>query len=88
MINMDNRFDHLYFLKTKNGEIDRLKQLCLDYSINDNGIFDKAASFHIAWGIGPNGLIYISPTTFLIHKPDFNSTMELEACLEKYNTMN
>ena len=85
---MDTRFDRVYLLKTKDGEIDKLKQLCIDYHINDNDIFDKAASFHFAWGIGPEGLIYISPTTFLYHKIDFNSLDELEEYLDKFEIKN
>ena len=85
---MDTRFDRVYFLKTNSGELPKVKQLCEDYSINDNGVFDNAADFHFAWGIGPDGLIYISPTTFLIHKPDFNSAEELEEFLEKFEIKN
>ena len=85
---MDNRFDRVYFLKTKSGEINKVKQLCVDYEINDNGVFENAADWHFAWGIGPSGMIYISPTTFLIHKPDFNSAEELEEYLDKFITNN
>ena len=85
---MDSRFNRVYFLKTKSGELERVKQLCLDYGINDNGVFDTAASFHFAWGFGPDGIIYISPTTFLIHKPDFNSIEELEDYLDRFVTKN
>ena len=85
---MDKRFDRVYFLKTKNGELDKVKQLCEDYSINDNGVFDNAAPFHFAWGFGPEGIIYISPTTFLYHKPDFNSVEELENFLDNFATKN
>lgn len=85
---MDTRFDRVYFLKTKPGEINKVKQLCSDYDINDNDIFETAKEFHFAWGIGPEGLVYISPTTFLSHKPDFNSTEELEDYLDKFITTN
>ena len=81
---MDTRFDRVYLLKTKNGEIDRVKQLCEDYQINDNGVFEGAADFHMAWGFGPDGLIYISPSTFAMRKPDFNSIDELIEFLDKY----
>lgn len=85
---MDNRFGRVYFLKAKSGELPRVKQLCEDYHINDNGVFENATDFHFAWGFGPDGIIYISPTTFLTHKPDFNSIEELEAFLDKFETMN
>jgi len=81
---MDSRFDRVYFLKTKSGDLEKVKQLCEDYQINDNGAFENAADFHFAWGFGPNGIIYISPTTFLTHKPDFNSIEELETFLDKF----
>ncbi|MCR4910981.1 MAG: hypothetical protein K5925_00425 [Bacilli bacterium] len=85
---MDSRFDKVYLLKTKDGELERVKQLCIDYKIKDNGVFEKAASFHFAWAFGPDGIIYISPTTFLIHKPDFNSIEELEEYLDKFVVKN
>lgn len=85
---MDERFDRVYFLKAKDGELNRVKQLCADYDINDNGVFDGAADFHFAWGFGPDGLIYISPTTFLYHKPDFNSIDELIEFLDKFPPKN
>ena len=81
---MDPRFERVYLLKTKSGEIDRVKQLCEDYQINDNGIFENAADFHFAWGFGPDGLIYISPSTFALRKPDFNSIEELEEFLDQF----
>ncbi|MBQ6730734.1 MAG: hypothetical protein IJR08_02380 [Bacilli bacterium] len=82
---MDSRFDRVYLLKAKSGEIDRVKQLCEDYRINDNGIFENAADFHFAWGFGPDGLIYISPSTFAMRKPDFNSIEQLEEFLDQFN---
>ena len=85
---MDLRFDRVYFLKTQPGEIERVKQLCEDYHISDNGVFEKAAGFHFAWGFGPDGIVYISPTTFLVHKPDFNSIEELEEFLDRHKTKN
>ena len=35
-----------------------------------------------------DGIIYISPTTFLIHKPDFNSIEELERFLDRFMIKN
>ena len=81
---MDSRFDRIYLLKTKSGELEKVKKLCDDYHINDNGAFENAADFHFAWGFGPYGIIYISPTTFLTHDPDFNSIEELEEFLDKF----
>ncbi len=81
---MDPRFDRVYFLKAEPNSLERVKQLCLDYRINDNGVFESAADFHFAWGFGPDGIVYISPTTFLIHKPDFNSIEELETFLDRF----
>ena len=80
---MPLKIDRVYIIKTKPGDIERMKQLCLDYDINDNGVFEHAASFHFAWGLSPDGLIYLSPTTFLYQKPDFNSIEEFEAFLDK-----
>ena len=56
---MDRRFDRLYILKINDGEIKRLQQLCEDYNISDNGVFDSAAPFHRIWGFNENGLIYM-----------------------------
>ena len=85
---MDERFDRVYFLKTKVGEIERVKQLCLDYRINDNGVFEKATAFHFAWAFSSSGLIYISPTTFLTNKIDFNSIKEIEDFLDRFEDKN
>ena len=85
---MDKRFDRLYILKSKNGELKRVQELCKDYRINDNDIFSYAKKFHIAWGFEPEGLVYLSPTTFLIHKPDFYSIEELEIYLDKFEEKN
>lgn len=57
---MDFRFDRLYILKIAEGEIPQLAELCDEYGIKDNGTFEKAVSFHRIWGIGPDGLIYLS----------------------------
>ena len=46
----DPRFDKLYILKIEDGEIDRLRRVCEDYRISDNGAFENAASFHRIWG--------------------------------------
>lgn len=85
---MDSRFDKVYFLKAGTEDLERVKQLCINYNINDNGVFEKAAGWHFAWGFGPEGIIYISPTTFLNHKPDFNSIEELEGFLDKFIVKN
>lgn len=56
----DSRFNKLYILKIEDGEIDRLRHVCEDYRISDNGAFENADSFHRIWGIGGNGLINLS----------------------------
>ena len=80
---MDERFNKLYTLKIGEGEVPKLQRICEDYHIKDNGIFDYAASFHKVWGLGPNGLIYLSygmaPKVF-----DFNSLKELENYLDTF----
>jgi len=84
---MDDRFDRLFIVKIKDGEIPLLKQLCLDYDIADNGAFENAASFHRIWGIGPNGLIYLSYG--MAQKGfDFNSLDELREFLDKFPSKN
>ena len=85
---MDNRFDRVYLLKAKTNELDRVKQLCEDYQINDNGVFENAADFHFAWGFGPEGLIYLSPSTFVMRKPDFYSIEELIKFLDGFPSKN
>ena len=85
---MDYRFERIYFLKTKSGELAKVKQLCKDYHIYENGTFESVKKFHFAWGIGPYGIICLSPTTFLTHKPDFNSIEELEAFLDRFEIKN
>ena len=52
---MDSRFDRLYILKIEEGEVDRLRQVCEDYRINTNGIFENATKFHRIWGINNGG---------------------------------
>ena len=81
---MDERFDRIYLLKEKPKTIGKVKQLCTDYKISDNGMFEKAPEWQFAWAFGPDGLFRISPTTFLIHKPDFNSVEELEEFLDQF----
>lgn len=79
----DKRFDRIFILKIGEGQIPQLKKLCEDYHIADNGTFDNAADFHRIWGIGPNGLIYLSYG--MAQKGfDFNSLDELEEYLEKF----
>ena len=80
---MDQRFNRLYILKINDGEIPRLKQICEDYNISDNGTIDKAASFHRIWGLSPDGLIYLS--FGMAEKGfDFNSLDELVEYLETF----
>ena len=79
----DNRFNRIFILKINEGQIPQLKQLCEDYNIADNGVFENAAEFHRIWGIGPSGLIYLSYG--MAQKGfDFNSLDELEDYLEKF----
>lgn len=83
----DSRFPRLFILKINEGEIDRLRQLCEDYHISDNGTFENAASFHRIWGIGDGGLIYLSYG--MAQKGfDFNSIEELEEYLDKFTVKN
>lgn len=81
---MDKRFDRLYILKSPPNSTERLKELCRNFDINDNGVLDEAQDFHIAWGIGPTGLIYLSPTTFLYYDIDFYSIEEVEEYLKQF----
>ena len=78
------RFDRVYILKSPPNSIQRLKELCRNFDINDNGILDEAQDFHIAWGFGPNGLIYLSSTNFLYCDIDFYSIEELEEYLKQF----
>ncbi len=80
---MDKRFDRLYILKINDGEIKRLQQLCEDYNISDNGVFDSAAPFHRIWGFNENGLIYLS-YGMAQYGFDFNSIDELEDYLDGF----
>jgi hypothetical protein len=80
---MDCRFDRLYILKIGDGEIPLLKQLCVEYEIADNGTFENAADFHKIWGLGPDGLVYLSYG--MAQKGfDFNSLEELRIYLDKW----
>lgn len=81
---MDKRFNRLYILKSTPNSIERLKELSRNFDINDNGVLDEAKDFHIAWGFGPTGLIYLSPTTFLYHDIDFRSIEEVEEYLKQF----
>jgi hypothetical protein len=83
----DSRFDKLYILKIEEGEIDRLRHICEDYHISDNGAFENAASFHRIWGICENGLIYLS-YGMAQRGFDFNSIDELEDFLDKFEIKN
>lgn len=80
---MDERFDKVYLLKAEPNTLEQIKQICIDYGICDNGVFENAANFHFSWGFGPNGIIYISPTTFLYREPDFNSIKDFIDFLNK-----
>ena len=80
---MDRRFDRLYILKINDGEIDRLRQLCEDHHISENGVFESAASFHRIWGFNENGLIYLS-YGMAQYGFDFNSIDELEDYLDGF----
>ena len=84
---MDRRFDRLYILKIEDGEIKRLQQLCEDYNISDNGVFNDAAPFHRIWGFNENGLIYLS-YGMAQHGFDFNSIDELEEFLDRFEIKN
>ena len=84
---MDSRFDRLYIFKIGEGEIPKLKQLCEEYNIQDNGIIERAVDFHRIWGIGSDGLIYLSYG--MAEKGfDFNSLEELEDYLHKFIILN
>ena len=83
----DPRFSKIYILKIEEGEIDRLRRVCEDYRISDNGAFENAASFHRIWGIDENGLIYLS-YGMAQRGFDFNSIDELEDYLSKYECKN
>ena len=84
---VDSRFDKLYILKIEEGEIDRLRRVCEDYQISDNGAFENAASFHRIWGINENGLIYLS-YGMAQRGFDFNSLEELEEYLDGFEVKN
>jgi len=84
---MDYRFNRLHILKIEENELDRLKQVCIEYNIEDNGLIEKAVSFHRIWGINEQGLIYLS-YGMAQRGFDFNSIEELETYLEKYETKN
>lgn len=87
---MDTRFDRVYLLLLRSDDhnVEKMEALCSDYNISDNGVFKTATKWHFAWGIGPMGLIYLSPITFLNQKPDFKSIDELEDFLDKFMTEN
>ena len=84
----DSRFKRLYVLKTKEGEIEKLKQICEDYEIETNEVCKNAASFHRAWGFTGCGLVYLSHTMFLYNKIDFNSLEELEKYRDQFLELN
>lgn len=81
---MDKRFDRLYILKSPPNSIQQIKELCRNFDINDNGVLDEAKDFHIAWGFGLTGLIYLSQTNFLYCNIDFYSIEEVEAYLDQF----
>ena len=76
----DNRFDRMYVLKIEDGQIPELKQFCEEYQIQDNNLFEHAASFHRIWGLCPIGLVYLS-YTMALSGIDFNSLDELRKFL-------
>ncbi len=84
---MDKRFERLHILKIQDGEIPLLRKLCEQYGIEDNGTLDQAVSFHRIWGIGPDGLVYLS--FGMAEKGfDFNSLEELEDYLISFESIN
>lgn len=84
---MDSRFRKIYIFKIEEGQIPQLQQLCEDYNIADNRTFENAANFHRIWGVGPNGLIYLS-YGMAQRGFDFDSLDELENYLEKFVVKN
>ena len=78
---MDRRFNRLYIFRVKEGELNRLKQICEDYLINDNDIFEYASDKHVIYGINEDGLIYLSHV-MATRGIDFNSLDELEEYCE------
>ena len=80
---MDQRFNRLYILRVKEGELNRLKQICEDYLINDNGIFEYASDKHVIYGINEYGLIYLSHV-MATKGIDFNSLDELIRYCEQF----
>lgn len=80
---MDKRFDRLYILKIKQGQIPELKQICEDYQIRHNNVFEGATKFHLIYGINGNGLIYLSQVMAL-RGIDFNSLEEFENYLSQF----
>ena len=84
---MDERFDRLYILKIAEGESPQLAELCDEYGIRDNGTFENATDFHRIWGIGPDGLVYLS-YGMAQRGFDFNSLDELREFLDKFPSKN
>lgn len=82
---MDQRFNRLYILRVKEGELNHLKQICEDYLINDNGIFEYASDKHVIYGINEDGLIYLSQV-MATRGIDFNSLDELVGYCEQFNS--
>lgn len=84
----DKRFTRLYILKTNEGENLALQEICEEYGIQTNGVFENAANFHRAWGFTENGLVYLSHTMFINNKIDFNSLNELVDYLDDFVVKN
>ncbi len=84
---MDQRFNRLYIFRVKEGELNRLQQICEDYHINDNGIFEYASKKHIIYGVNEDGLIYLSQVMAL-RGIDFNSLDEFEEYLSQFTEKN
>ena len=80
----DKRFNKMYVLKIEDGQIPALKQLCEEFGIADNNVFEHAASFHRIWGICPIGIVYLSHTMAL-QGIDFESLEELRDFLTNKN---
>lgn len=70
----------IYIFRLKDGEFSALKRMCEELAIPDNGVFAYAKSFHPIWGIGPMGLLYLSPSAAQ-KGIDFNSLFQLEGFL-------
>ena len=80
---MNKKLDRVYYIEIRPNQMDKMKELCIEYGIPDNGAFTNAPSYHFMWGIGPEGLIFFTLSEFLSKPTDFKSIEELEEFLEK-----